>query len=164
MNDERLVVLEISRLEAAHLAGLVEQFVELLVASDMGAEQHADPALARLVPDAYPDDADAAREFREITQSDLLARREADARALLATLPAADGAADGDDPADVLVLPLDPESVRAWMRTLTAVRLVLASRLGIESEDDHDEDDPRFGTYDWLGFRLDGLIQAADRD
>ena len=54
------------------------------------------------------------------------------------------------------------------MRTLAAVRLVVASRLGIETEDDDaearadDDEDGRFGVYDWLGFRLDGIVQALD--
>ncbi len=43
-------------------------------------------------------------------------------------------------------------------------RLVLATRLGIRSDDDHDPADPRFGVYDWLGYRLDGLVQAATAD
>jgi hypothetical protein len=57
---------------------------------------------------------------------------------------------------------LDEDGVRAWMRTLTAIRLVIASRLGIEDEDDRDEADPRFGVYDWLGYRLEGLLQASE--
>lgn len=165
MTDEQLVVLEISRLEAVHLAGLIAQFVELLNATESDAVTHDDPAIARLVPNAYPDDSDAAREFREITQSDLLSRREADARTVLATLPAEDEEGlDEAGIAEMQIIALDPDAVRAWMRTLTAVRLVLAARLGIDSEDDHDQNDPRFGIYDWLGFRLDGLIQAADRE
>jgi hypothetical protein len=39
---------------------------------------------------------------------------------------------------------------------------VLATRLGIVDEDALDEDDPRRGVYDWLGYRLEGLIQSAD--
>ena len=59
---------------------------------------------------------------------------------------------------------LDPDEVQAWLRTLAAIRLVLATRLGIEGADDHDEDDPRFGIYDWLGYRLDGLVQRPSTD
>ena len=55
------------------------------------------------------------------------------------------------------------EAIDAWLRTLTALRLVIANRLGIESDDDtHDPEDPRYGVYDWLGYRLDGLVRAAD--
>lgn len=166
MTGDRLVVLEISRMEAGYLAGLVTQFVELLDATNTDAAG-PDPAVARLFPDAYPDDPDASREFRQITESDLLARRDADARTLLASLethgplPEPD-AADDDDLTDMLTVALGPAALQSWLRTLAALRLVLATRLGIHSEDDHDESDPRFGIYDWLGFRLDGLVRAAE--
>ena len=52
----------------------------------------------------------------------------------------------------------------ALLRTLAAIRLVLASRLGVDDEDTHDNDDPRFGIYDWLGYRLDALLTALDED
>jgi hypothetical protein len=118
------------------------------------------------VPDAYPDDEEAAQEFRHATRQDLLARRSSDAQRMLADLagagaltPEADAQVD-----DVIDVALDPDAARAWLRTLAAIRLVIASRLGIETEEDHDEDDPRFGVYDWLGYRLEGLIQAIDGD
>ena len=43
----RLVILELTRLEAAHLAGLVTQFVELV---DGAVTDDGDPAIARLEP------------------------------------------------------------------------------------------------------------------
>ena len=66
------------------------------------------------------------------------------------------------DVTTVLNVTLDHDGAAAWLRTLTALRLVLASRLGIAHEDDHDEADPRFGIYDWLGYRLDSLVRALD--
>ena len=57
MNAGRVVVLELTRMEAAHLAGLVTQFAELL---EDAASTAGDPAIARLVPDAYADDDAAA--------------------------------------------------------------------------------------------------------
>lgn len=158
----RIVVLEMARIEAAHLAGLVGQFAELLDVSD----DRADPAVQRLVPDAYAD-AEAAREFRDVTESDLLGRRRADAAVVLASLAeVAEISDDPDDPTliDVVDVALDEEQTQAWLRTLAAVRLVLATRLGVAHEDDHDADDPRFGIYDWLGYRLDGLVAAIDAD
>ncbi len=120
------IVLELARIEAAHLAGLVGQFDELLEESSDTVD---DPAVLRLVPDAY-EDAEAAREFREITESDLLGRRRADAARVLANL-AAIGDLDGDleDPAFVeqVAIVLDREDLQAWLRTLAAVRLVLAT-------------------------------------
>ena len=162
--SDRVVVMEITRLEAAHLAGLVGQFAELLRDS---APENGDPALERLVPSAYSDDDDAAREFRALTQSDLLDRRAADASDVLASLQeAAVIPEDPEDPAllEQVEIRLDPAAARAWLRTLAAVRLVLATRLGVVEEDDHDATDPRFGIYDWIGYRLDGLVNALDTD
>ncbi|MFT4051642.1 MAG: DUF2017 family protein [Microbacterium sp.] len=157
------VVMEMSLIEAAHLTSLVEQFAALL--EDSGAAS-TDPAVARLVPDAYSDDPEAAEEFRRLTQADLLGRRGADAAVVLATLLqdgqrlTPTGIVIGSE-ADPLIIDLDSDQTAAWLRTLTSLRLVLASRLGIASEDDHD-DDPRFGIYDWLGYRLDALVRALD--
>lgn len=161
---QRTVAMEITRLEAAHLASLVGQFTELLRES---APEDGDPALARLVPAAYSDDAEAAREFRALTQSDLLDRRAADAAVVLASLQ--DAARIPDDPDDPALLEqveirLEYPAAQAWLRTLAAVRLVLATRLGIDADDDHDIADPRFGIYDWVGYRLDGLVAALDID
>jgi len=167
MND-RLVILEITRIEAAHLAALVTQFLELLETSD-DSHPGRDPAIARLVPDAYRDDPEAAQEFRDVTQADMIARRIDDAGLLLSTLGAVEplpGDAALDDPryAEVMTVTIDSDESRAWMRTLAAVRLVLAERLGIQVEDDRADDDPRFGIYDWLGYRLDGLVHAISDD
>jgi hypothetical protein len=161
MND-RIIVLEVARLEAAHLAGLVGQFAELLRET---TPEDGDPAVARLVPPAYADDDEAAREFRSLTQSDLLDRRASDAGSVLASLQdAAQIPEDPDDPAllEQVEVRLDPETAQAWLRTLAAIRLVLAARLGVLESDDHDHDDPRFGVYDWIGYRLDGLVAALD--
>lgn len=156
--SDRMIMLTLTRIEAGHLADLVAQFTELVNATPA----EVDPALERLTPDAYPEDADASREFRSLTRGDLLHRRAHDAaivkRALEGIEPL-DGTDDDFSPADIAI-PAD--QVDAWLRTLTAVRLVIANRLGIATEDDHDPDDPRFGVYDWLGYRLDGLVQAAD--
>jgi hypothetical protein len=162
MTVGRVIVLELTRLEAAHLAGLVTQFAELVQES---SNPTADPAIGRLVPDAYADDPAAALDFRALTEGDLLSRRREDAALVLGSLR--DAAQIPDDPGSPVLLEeteirLDPTAVQAWMRTLAAIRLVLASRLGIEGPEDHDDDDPRFGIYDWLGYRLHGLVTAAD--
>jgi hypothetical protein len=157
----RIVALELTRLEAAHLSGLVGQFAELVDGADSSG---GDPAIERLAPDAY-EEADAAREFRSLTEADLLDRRRDDAATVLASLSeASDLPDDPDDPAllETVVIVLDESAVGAWLRTLAAIRLVLATRLGITDTDEHDSADPRFGIYDWLGYRLDGLVKAVD--
>ena len=139
MNSDRTVVLELTRIEAAHLAGLVTQFAELL---DQSVSTSGDPAIARLVPDAYSDDDDAAQEFRDMTEGDLLERRRQDAGAVLGSLGAAAVLPDDLQPGDEVLmeqveLRLDRESLQAWLRCLAAIRLVLATRLGIRTEEDH---------------------------
>ncbi|WP_240642281.1 DUF2017 family protein [Microbacterium sulfonylureivorans] len=159
----RSIVLELTRLEAAHLAALVTQFAELV---DGAASDGDDPAIARLVPDAY-DDVESAAEFRRLTEADLLDRRRDDAAVVLATLSdTAELPDDLDDPAllEVVTIELTPSEAGSWLRTLAAVRLVLATRLGVVHADGHDAGDPRFGIYDWLGYRLDGLVTAMDGD
>ncbi len=158
---DRTVIMEVARLEAAHLADLVTQFDDLLRDTD---GRRSDPAVERLVPPGY-DDTDAAAEFRALTEADLLDRRRSDAGIVLASL--GEAAAIPDDPEDtalleVVTIRLDGATAQAWLRTLAAIRLVLATRLGITRPEDHDADDPRFGVYDWLGYRLDGLVAAMD--
>ena len=163
MSSRPALVLELTRVEALHLRGLVGQFVDLLAATKDAA---SDPAVGRLVPSAYPDDPEAARQFRGLTEDDLLGRRAADAAVVLADLT---DAGDDIDPSalspesalEEFAIALDTQAVDAWMRTLSAVRLVLATRLGIETEDDADPTDPRYGIYEWLGSRLDGIVRAA---
>ena len=166
MTSRRTVVLELTRMEAAHLAGLVTQFAELLEDAESAT---GDPAIARLVPDAYADDAEAAQDFRDMTERDLLDRRRQDAGVVLSSLSGPATLPDDAEPGDevlmeLIELRLEPDALQAWLRCLAAIRLVLATRLDIRTEEDHDVDDPRFGIYEWLGYRLDGLVQAAAED
>ncbi|MDL5350404.1 DUF2017 domain-containing protein [Microbacterium sp. zg-YB36] len=168
MTGEHVVVLELTLIEGAHLADLVTQFADLLADRPAdGTTVPDDPAIARLVPDAYREDAEAAREFRALTSADLLDRRLDDAGAVLQDLspdgvPLDASNLDDDTLMHTFVVRLPPERSRAWLRTLNALRLVLATRLGIDTEDDHAAGDPRFAIFDWLGYRLDGLVAALD--
>lgn len=160
--SERIVVWEITALEAAHLSELLDQFDHLLAAASTD-----DPAIARLVPDAYRDDPEAAHEFRSLTEGDLLARRREDCHIVASTLEI-DGRRlvvsdlDRAEIEQTHTVAMDETQSAAWLRTLASLRLVMAARLGIRDEDDHADDDPRFGIYDWLGYRLDGLVRALD--
>ncbi len=155
------VELRLTAEEAIHFGALLRQFLELLEGG--GGMTSADPALDRLTPDPYPDDAEAAREFRSLTRSDLLARRRQDVQRLLAQLANATPLGEESDAAgDELALSLGPDDQQAWLRTLAALRLVLAGRLEIASEDDERPEDPRYAVYDWLGLVLEGLIRAVE--
>ena len=157
--SDRITLLPLARIEGTHLARLVDEFRELLTTS----RPEEDPAVARLVPDAYPDDLEASLAFSEGTQGDLLDRRTRDAAVVRSALePFLTPIENEDDaltPIDVVIPDADFD---AWLRTLSAMRLVMASRLGIAAEDAHDPEDPRFGVYDWLGYRLDGLLTAIE--
>ena len=165
--SESTIMLTLARVEAHALADLVAQFTSLV--SESGGSE--DAALARLTPSAYPDDAEASEEFRHATAADLLARREADGLHVLEDLAPSfatesDTAAPEDDLIDIV---LDSDRGWAWMRTLAAMRLIIASRLGIADDvsGTHEQDarrfnDDRFAVYDWIGYRLDGLVQALE--
>lgn len=156
------IALPLAVLEGVHLARLVEEFGTLLTVSD----DTADTGVARLTPDAYPEDESASAEFSAATRSDLLERRAADAMtvctALAPFLTDLDEQLTEEDALVTRSVVIPDADVDAWLRTLTSLRLVLASRLGIATDDDHDPEDARFGVYDWLGYRLDGLIALAD--
>lgn len=146
-------------LGAVEVTGLIDLVAQLRDVLTAGSTD--DPALARLTPTAYPDDADAAREFRRLTEGDITARRVADADVMAAALAAI--APSGEvDPATELALELSAAEVGSWMRTLAAMRLVIATRLGIADDGEYDRDDPAYGIYEWLAYRLETLIEATD--
>lgn len=154
--SEKMLMLTMTRIEVEHLEDLVRQFADLV-----NGTPSDDPAVERLAPDVYPDDPDASSEFRSLTRGDLLHRRARDASMVRRALEKVTDSSETDEFAPV-DLPLDEEATEAWLRTLTALRLVIASRLGISAETQHDPEDPRFAVFDWLGYRLDGLVAAAD--
>ena len=155
------VRLQMSRIEGAQLAQLVDDFRDLV-----GSERDLDdPAIGRLAPDAYPDDEDASHAFRDATRADLLDRRALDADVVKASLAPLRADIESLSEEEAFVthdVSLGVDDVDPWLRTVTALRLVIAARLGIESDDDHDPEDPRYAVYDWLGYRLEVMIQAAD--
>jgi hypothetical protein len=176
--------------EAANLRYLVGQVVELLggdtpdeerpddrpagpeddlpSAGDLAAmigltensELPSDPALARLLPDAYRDDPEASGEFRRYTEQGLRSGKVAAARTVLATLPPKGGR-----------VRLSGPEAQAWLRALNDVRLALGVRL--EVTEDFDEQlarmspgDPRLAyadVYQWLGYLQETLVGALSR-
>ncbi|MGQ0631467.1 MAG: DUF2017 domain-containing protein [Sporichthyaceae bacterium] len=115
----------------------------------------ADPALARLLPDAYPDDPEATAEFRRFTEADLVAGKRANVEMLLSTL--------GPGP-----VTLDPAQAHAWLFALNDLRLMLGSRLEVDEDYAQRVADmspehpllPAFALYEWLTALQDALVHA----
>lgn len=142
-------------IEASTLSLLAAQISELV---DNRADRADDPALARLLPDAYPDDPEAAAEFRRFTAEDLASRKSENARRIVFDLTPA---AQANSATTVKV---DAQSAQAWVRSLTDIRLTIAARLGIESDDDlGSADSELLDVYNWLGFVQGSLVDCLDR-
>jgi hypothetical protein len=166
--------------ETAMLESLVDQLSELLAAESadsVGPDPFArwqaeldqtepldrdDPAITRLFPDAYPEDAAASAEFRRLTQSKQRSERQHQIEVVLSAL--ADSQA-GSNAVQVRLIDLDD-----WLKTLTAVRLSLAARLGIQTAADAEElaelpeDDPRayiYRVYEWLAYLAENLLSRS---
>jgi hypothetical protein len=130
-----------------------------LVGIDADAEIPEDPALLRLLPDAYPDDPEASAEFRRFTERGLRESKLANAQVLLGSLEHSGSK-----------ITLSAPQAAGWLGALTDLRLTLGHRLGIVGDDDHeawygeeDVDDEinalRF-VYDWLTWMQESLVHA----
>ena len=157
---DSLVSITLTEIEHAHLLTLLDQLAHL-VQQPAGTAPTADPAIRRLTPDAYPDDAAAAAEFDRLTHSDLLGRRGTDAETVREHLRRIETPSRDTSGIVTYTIELDHDQLWTWARTLTSLRLVLAERLGVTGAD-LDQDDPRTSVYEWLGYRLELLITAAE--
>lgn len=118
-----------------------------------------DPVLARLLPDAYRDDPDAASEFRRYTENDLRLRKRDNARTVRADITEA--GAEG-------TISLDERHAQAWLGALNDLRLALGTNLDVtEDMEEYAEgllpDDPRaamLAVYHWLGMLQESLVRA----
>jgi len=131
--------------------------LEAMFALSDSATPPDDPALARLLPDAYPDDPAAAGEFRRYTESGLRSGKVAAARTVLDTLPEDGGR-----------VRLSADEAQAWLRSLNDIRLALGVRLEVtEDRDAMLERASQGGSqaaglwiYDWLTLLQETLVEA----
>lgn len=98
-----------------------------------------DPAVRRLLPDASREDGEVSAEFRRFTQGDLVAEK-AQRLLLLADLLLA---GDPQDAEALTPLIVRPDDARRVAGALTDIRVVLAERLDLRTDDQvedlHDE-------------------------
>ena len=139
----------------------LEELTGMLDPSAPPPQPSDDPAVARLLPDASRDDAEAAAEFRRLTEGGLRNRKRAGARRAAEALAA-------ERPV------LSPDDAQALLKALTDLRLVLADRLGLKTDEDaerlHEElaaagpdDGGRVAvgmTYDALTWWQESLVTA----
>lgn len=117
-----------------------------------GSTAPLDPAVARLLPDAYRGDDGAASEHRHLTERGLIDRKVGNAQAVIDSLDTSNAA-------------LSDAQVQSWLRTLTDLRLTIAARLEIEQDGDEgrietDSDFALQAAYDWLGYLQGTLVDA----
>ncbi len=171
--------------EADLLRSLASQLVELL-RNEVAAPQESsdpfeqmmdftgpttepdDPVLARLFPTAYPDDEEAAGEFRRFTEGTLRDSKAQAASLIIDTLEEAGLPPELSEDGLHIDVELDPAQAVSWLKSFTDVRLALATRLGVEEGDDDfwlalPDDDPRthvHDIYDWVGYLQETLVEA----
>ena len=116
-----------------------------------------DPVRQRLFPSAYPEDEDAASEFRELTEDSLRAARVERIEQCRAELPPAEGEGNVE---------LDEEAAQRWLTVLNDLRLAIGTRLNVSEDDEPgiDPADPDAQTraiYHWLTALQDSLVHAV---
>jgi len=140
--------LRIGAVERQLLAGLCAELRDMLV------DQADDPALRRLFPPAYADDAERDAFYRQMTHDQLLASRLAALDTIVRTV-------EGDQ--------LSHEDLEAWLTGLNALRLALGTRLDVSEDHDpfEDVDDPEnhpdfvaHVAYDYLSQVLHLVVHA----
>lgn len=138
------IELKLTEPEREFLRSLAPQMRELFDTAD-------DPAVARLFPDAYPEDEERQSEYRLLAHPELMDNH-------LAALDALESTADADV--------LDAGQADSWLKAINEVRLVLGTRLDVTEEGDERPrslDDPRaaaFAAYDYLSGLQAELIEA----
>jgi hypothetical protein len=136
--------------EAGVLGMLLDQLEMLLDSEDADG----DPVLARLLPEGNRGDAEAAAEYRELTESSLRSGKADDLAMVRASLP--DGGGD---------VVLDADQASAWLRSTNDLRLALGTRLDISEdteppEDVVDEESQQLAVYYWLTALQGSLVDA----
>ena len=164
------VVLRVDDVERGLLMSVARQVMDLVQPAEVSPDQDPlaaqvgwvdgdvgisdDPAVARLLPDAY-DDPDDARDFRRFTENDLRQSKMQHAMTVQEEIERS-----GEK--------VSVTSADSWLGLLNDARIAIGTRIQI-SEDNHGElaelpdDDPRSGLfhfYDWLTFLQESLVRC----
>lgn len=165
------MLLHLEELEAGILLSLTHQMIDFVgqpvddaadpLAAMLGIDPDAvpsdDPALRRLLPDAFVDDDEAAAEFRRFTERELRDGKVRHALEVQRSLQE-----------QGLTVRIQGPSISAWLGFLNDTRLVLGARLELTEENQEElaelpDDDPRaslFGLYGWLTHLQESMVQS----
>jgi len=179
-----LVIANFTGFEAELLRSLAQQLVELLRNEEAAPKDQdpfeammdfsgptnepEDPVLARLFPTAYVDDEESAAEFRRFTEGSL---RDGKSRAAIAIIDALEEAGLPPELTEDGLhfdVELEVDVAETWLRSFTDIRLALATRLGVEEDDEEvwaalPDEDPRaqaHDIYEWVGYLQETLVEA----
>lgn len=111
------------------------------------------PHLRRLFPPAYANDPERDAGYQVLTRDELL-------KARLESLATVELALDEKD--------LDREQLSAWMQALTALRLVLGTRLDVDEDvrmvEPTDPQAPLYAVYEFLSLLLSETVDVLSDD
>lgn len=179
--------------EAKVLINLLEQLLELLgeptiaepdpLFNLLGLNGNEappdDPVLRRLLPNAYEDEK-AASEFRRYTEDGLREKKRANAHLIYEALTPSEEEWSADQPLEraTFEIKIKLADVGSWLSSLNDLRLALAVRLGIGSQDENDassqvkaryelatDSDPMkavYAVYSWLGWLQQSLLETLE--
>ena len=167
-----LLAEEVNRLlDADEGSGTGDSIEELVELAQAPVDAPDDPALKRLLPDAYSGDdalvgqsaAELSAEFRRLMDADLRRTKSEALRTLQSDL-----AALGRDAGGSLMLKADRAEI--WLQALNDIRLVVGSRLDITEDmsevlrhlDPADPRVPLFVAYERLTWLQESLVAAVD--
>jgi hypothetical protein len=133
--------LRLPRVEREILRALPRQLRELLSSDD--------PALGRLFPPAYGDDAEMNREYEQLVRGDLVAQRMGSIEVMEATIDAER---------------VNEEQLLAWLGAINDLRLVLGTRLDVTEDEtpEFDETNPQaapYALYYYLGWLEEQVVE-----
>jgi hypothetical protein len=140
--DDGQFVLAFSEAESELMHSLIVEYLYLI------GGQHDGPLPARLFPAGYRDDPEAAEAFGDATLESLRARKIDNAE-LVSTAAAL-------EPPIRLGMPV----VERWLPTLTDLRLLIAERIGLETDGDEVPDTDHGLIYLWLGHLQEAMLTA----
>jgi hypothetical protein len=138
--------LDLGTAERDLVRSLTSQLRTLLTTSDS-------PALQRLFPPPYGDDAERNAGYAALAGPELVEAR-------LAALDVVERTLDADE--------VDADDLEAWMRSINDVRLVLGTVLEITDDGEPpqvgDDNAATFAAYEFLGALLDLVVEVLAED